>query len=60
MQFRKAPAQALENYCRALSLGGTRTLPELYEAMGLTFDFSPERIKVLMDFVQDEMEKLER
>lgn len=60
MQFRKDPAQALENYCRALSLGGTRTLPELYEAMGLTFDFSPERIKVLMDFVQDEMEKLER
>jgi len=60
MQFKKNPAQALENYCRALSLGGTRTLPELYEAMGLVFDFSPERIKVLMDFVQEEMEKLER
>ena len=32
--------------------GGTQTLPCLYEAAGLQFDFSPERIKVLMEFVK--------
>ncbi len=42
----------------ALSLGGTKTLPQLYEAAGLQFDFSPENIKTLMDFVSEEMEKI--
>lgn len=58
MQYKKNPEQALDNYMKALSLGGTKTLPELYNAAGLTFDFSPENIKVLMDFVNEEMEKL--
>ena len=48
--------KALDNYCKALALGGTQTLPRLYEAAGLQFDFSPERIKVLMEFVKSEME----
>ena len=43
---------------KALTLGGTKTLPELYEAAGLKFDFSPDNIKELMDFVNEEMEKL--
>ena len=38
-----------------LSMGGTKTLPELYKIAGLEFDFSPEKIKVLMDFVEKEM-----
>jgi oligoendopeptidase F len=59
MQYKKNPEQALDNYMKALSLGGTKTLPELYNAAGLTFDFSPENIKVLMDFVNEEMEKLQ-
>jgi oligoendopeptidase F len=58
MQYRANPQQALENYCNALSLGGTRTLPELYTAAGLEFDFSPARIKTLMDFVHAEMKQL--
>ena len=58
MQFKNNPQQALDNYCRALSLGGTRTLPELYKAAGLTFDFSPEKINTLMSFVKSEMEKM--
>lgn len=58
MQYKKNPEQALDNYMKALSLGGTKTLPELYAAAGLTFDFSPGNIKVLMDFVNEEMEKL--
>ena len=58
MQFKKDRQAAMDNYCKALALGGTRTLPQLYETAGLKFDFSPERIRVLMDFVKAEMEKL--
>lgn len=58
MQYKQNPEQALDNYMKALSLGGTKTLPELYEAAGLSFDFSPANIKKLMDFVNDEMEKI--
>ena len=59
MQYKKDPEKALDNYVKALSLGGTKTLPELYKAAGLKFDFSPENIKTLMEFVNEEMEKLE-
>ena len=59
MQFKKNPEQALDNYTKALSLGATKTLPELYNAAGLVFDFSSENIKSLMQFVNDEMEKLD-
>ena len=57
MQYKLDAEKALDNYSYALSLGGTKTLPELYKAAGLEFDFSPEKIKVLMDFVKGEMEK---
>jgi len=55
MQYRNDPEKALDNYCAALSLGGTKTLPELYKTAGLEFDFSPDKIKVLMDFVKGQM-----
>jgi len=58
MQYKKDPEKALDNYVKALSLGGTKTLPELYKAAGLKFDFSPENIKSLMEFVNEELEKL--
>ncbi len=58
MQYKKDPENALDNYMNALALGGTKTLPQLYEAAGLQFDFSPENIKTLMDFVSEEMEKI--
>ncbi len=55
MQFRENKEQAMDNYCKALALGGTRTLPQLFEAAGLKFDFSPDKIKVLMEFVREQM-----
>ena len=58
MQYQQNPQQAINNYMNALSLGGTKTLPELYEAAGLKFDLSPNHIKTLMEFVNSEMEKL--
>jgi oligoendopeptidase F len=58
MQFKKNKDIALDHYIQALSLGGTKTLPELYEAAGLKFDFSGAYIKELMDFVGQEMKAL--
>jgi oligoendopeptidase F len=58
MQYKQNPQQALDNYCNALSLGGTKHCRSLYETAGLKFDFSPAKIKVLMDFVKGEMDKI--
>jgi oligoendopeptidase F len=57
-QFKQDKDSALDNYMRALSLGGTATLPKLYEAAGLRFNFSGDNIKQLMQFVDTEMKKL--
>lgn len=57
-QFKKDPKAALTNYTKALSLGGMTTLPELFKAAGLSFDFSPEYIKDLMSFVKKESDSL--
>jgi oligoendopeptidase F len=58
MQYQNNPQQALENYIQALSLGGTKILPELYKAAGLKFDLSPNHIKTLMEFTAAEMDKI--
>ena len=55
MQYKENKQLAMDNYCKALALGGTKTLPVLFEAAGLKFDFSPDKIKVLMEFVKQEM-----
>jgi oligoendopeptidase F len=55
MQYKQDKEKAISNYIHALSLGGTKTLPDLYKAAGLSFDFSPEKIKTLMDFVRQEL-----
>jgi oligoendopeptidase F len=59
-QFKEDKDKAIHNYLSALKLGGTRTLPELYQAAGLQFNFSPDYISELMLFVQAEMEKISR
>jgi len=56
-QYKENKEKALNNYMAALSLGGTRTLPELYDAAGLRFNFSKEHIKQLMEFVSAELEQ---
>jgi len=49
------PKKALANYRKALALGGSRPLPELFAAAGLNFDFSETTIGPLMDAVLDEL-----
>lgn len=58
-QYKEDKNAAIENYIHALSLGATKTLPELYKAAGLKFDLSPDHIKNLMEFVKSEMEMIE-
>lgn len=58
MQYKNNKEKALSNYTHALSLGGTKTLPELYDAAGLKFNFSKEHIKQLMEFVSLELQKI--
>ncbi len=57
-QYKKDPGAALNNYITALEKGGTQTLPELFKAAGLKFDFSPASIRELMLFVKTEMDRL--
>lgn len=58
-EYKQNPAQAITNYKNALSLGYTKTIPQIYEAAGIKFDFSGKYIKELMDFVSAEYEKLD-
>jgi oligoendopeptidase F len=58
MQFKKNKQSALNNYIQALSLGGTVTLPQLFEKAGLKFDFSSQYVSELMSFVHNEMKGL--
>lgn len=57
-QYQQGPEKAINNYLNALSLGGTRTLPELFKTAGLKFDLSPEHTKQLMLFVKEELNNL--
>jgi oligoendopeptidase F len=58
MQFKEDKEKALDNYSRALALGGTRTLPELYKAAGIPFDLGATRVQKLMEFVAQVMKEL--
>ncbi|AMR28895.1 oligoendopeptidase F [Hymenobacter psoromatis] len=56
--YRQDPAAALAGYQRALSLGYTVPIGEVYAAAGIRFDFSTEYLRQLADFVREEMAAL--
>jgi oligoendopeptidase F len=56
--FKQNKAKGLEGYMNALKLGYLKTIPEIYEAANVKFDFSKAYIKELMSFVRAELEKL--
>lgn len=56
--FRRNPAEALDNYEKALKLGYTVPVPEIYKTAGIKFDFSSEYVNELAVFVEQELEKL--
>jgi oligoendopeptidase F len=56
--FRQDPAAALAGYQRALALGYTVPIGEVYAAAGIRFDFSTDYLRQLADFVREEMAAL--
>jgi oligoendopeptidase F len=55
MKALEDPRKALANYRAGLALGGTRTLPELFAATGISFDFSEKTLRPLMLAIQQEL-----
>ena len=56
--FKQDPQRGLEAYLNALKLGYKRSIPEIYSAADIRFDFSQGYIRDLMEFVQSELEEL--
>jgi oligoendopeptidase F len=54
--YRKNPANAIETYKRALALGGSKPLPELFKSADLPFDFGPEIIRTYSHELRKELE----
>lgn len=51
-------AKALRDYKQALALGGSRSLPELFEAAGCRFEFSEKTVQPLTEMLRAELAKL--
>jgi oligoendopeptidase F len=56
--FRLDPVKGLQGYQNALRLGYMKSIPEIYKAANIRFDFSQAYIKELMDFVRKELTKI--
>lgn len=56
--YRRDPRKALEQYKNALALGYTCSIPEVYQAAGIRFDFTESYMQELAAFVREELEKL--
>jgi oligoendopeptidase F len=55
----KDQAASLANYRRALALGGTRSLPELYQAAGAKFAFDAQTLREAVDLIENVIEQLQ-
>jgi oligoendopeptidase F len=58
VNYRKNPQRTIDQYMKGLSAGGSKPLPELYEAIGIKFDFSEKMLKKLINEVNRELESL--
>jgi oligoendopeptidase F len=56
--FKRNNKEGLQGYMNALKLGYMKTIPEIYKAAGIRFDFSKSYIRELMSFVREEMEEV--
>lgn len=54
------PVKALTDYRRALSLGGTKTLPELFASAGAEFRFDTAMLTDLVDLIEETTAALEK
>ncbi|MBL7893634.1 MAG: M3 family oligoendopeptidase, partial [Bacteroidia bacterium] len=53
--YKTNPQKALDGYETALKLGYTRSIPEIYAAAGIRFDFSKQYVHELLEFVKQEL-----
>ena len=58
LQYQKNPQTALDNYARSMRLGGSRPLPELFEAGEMSFDLGSTTVEGLIDAVRTELDQL--
>lgn len=58
VNYKKEPQKTINQYIKGLSLGGSKPLPELFEAIGIKFDFSEKMIKKMIGEVNKELESL--
>lgn len=58
LKSKEDPHQALRNYRAGLKLGGTRSLPDLFSAAGIRFDFSEKTLRPLMNAIGEELASL--
>ena len=58
LQYRESPEKALNNYANSMKMGGSRPLPQLFEAGDMSFDFGQATVQGLIDAVRDELSKL--
>jgi oligoendopeptidase F len=56
-QFKENPEKAIRNYKNFMKLGYSKSVPEIYEAAGIKFDFSKEYLEEMIGFVMGELEK---
>ncbi|MDP4806291.1 MAG: M3 family oligoendopeptidase [Crocinitomicaceae bacterium] len=49
---------AIANYKKALALGYTTSMSDIYETAGVPFDFSSERLQTLARFIQEQLKKM--
>jgi len=56
--YKENKVKGLEGYKAALKLGYTSTIPEIYKAANIKFDFSRAYIKELMVFVKSELNSI--
>jgi oligoendopeptidase F len=56
--YRRDPKKGMQGYIDALKKGNLATIPEIYAAANIKFDFSKGYIKELMQFVKEELEKI--
>ncbi|MEJ2411937.1 MAG: hypothetical protein P8Y34_02930 [Anaerolineales bacterium] len=60
VKARQDQAQALQDYRRALALGGTASLPELYQAAGARLAFDVDTLGGVVELIEADLAALEK
>jgi oligoendopeptidase F len=59
-KYKENKTEGLTGYKNFMKLGYTETIPDIYKAAGISFDFSPAYVQSLFDFVKNELAILKK